>query len=143
MLYNLADEMGKQRFRAKALALLNSGSMVELRERKKRTLSQNSYLHLIIGVVAMETGNTLAYSKDIYFKRIANPALFIVTKKDPIAGDVQYLRSSADLSKEEMSQAIDRFKIWAAQNGIYLPAPGDESLLRTIEIEMARMEQYL
>ena len=53
------------------------------------------------------------------------------------------IRSSADLTKEEMSMAIDRFKRWGAENGIYMPNPGDESLLREIAIEMGRNKAYL
>lgn len=143
MLYNLATELDRQRYQAKSELLLKRGAVVELTEKMQRTRAQNSYLHLLIGVVAMETGNTLQYCKDVYFKRIANPGLFIERHKDALVGEVELLRSSADLSKEEMQEAIDRFKRWGAENGFYLPNPGDESLLRSIEIEMARMKNYL
>ena len=143
MLYNLATELDRQRYQAKSELLLKRGAVVELTEKMQRTRAQNSYLHLLIGVVAMETGNTLQYCKDVYFKRIANPGLFIERHKDALAGEVEILRSSADLAKEEMQEAIDRFKRWGAENGFYLPNPGDESLLRSIEIEMARMKNYL
>ena len=37
-------------------------------------------------------------------------------------GKVEVLRSSADLTKEEMVTAIDRFKIWASKEaGIFIP----------------------
>ena len=52
-------------------------------------------------------------------------------------------KHESDLTKEEMSMAIDRFKKWGAENGIYLPNPGDEALLREIEIEMGRNRAYL
>lgn len=44
---------------------------------------------------------------------------------------------------EEMRVAIDRFQRWAAENGIYIPEPGDEERLRDIEIEMGRLRQWL
>ena len=53
------------------------------------------------------------------------------------------IRSSADLSVEEMRIAIDKFKRWGAENGIYIPSPEDTARLRDIEIEMGRMRQYL
>lgn len=143
MLYNLATELDRQRYQAKSELLLKRGAVVELTEKMQRTRAQNSYLHLLIGVVAMETGNTLAYAKEVYFKRIANPGLFVQHYNDSLAGEVEILRSSADLSKEEMQEAIDRFKRWGAENGFYLPNPGDESLLQAIELEMARMKAYL
>ena len=53
------------------------------------------------------------------------------------------LRSSADLTIEEMSIAIDRFKRWGYENGFYMPSPDDTSLLKEIEIEMGRLKMYL
>ena len=46
-------------------------------------------------------------------------------------------------TEEEMSTAIDRFKRWAAQNGIYMPEPGDEQLLALIRYEMDKQRNYL
>ena len=42
-----------------------------------------------------------------------------------------------------MSIAIDRFKRWGAENGIYMPNPEDILLLKEIEVEMGRMKSYL
>ena len=50
---------------------------------------------------------------------------------------------AAALTVEEMSRAVDRLKLWAAQEGIYLPEPGDADRLRDIEIEMARMSGWI
>lgn len=143
MQYDLSSDFQRKAFLAKAENLLERGAVVELTERAIRTRNQNNYLHLLIGVVAMETGNTLADVKDWYFKRLCNRDLFITTKTDKFAGEVEVVRSSADLTREEMSIAIDRFKRWGSQNGIYMPNPGDESLLREIAIEMGRNKAYL
>lgn len=144
MLYNLSQTLDKERFKAKAKALLNKGVVVELTERVKRTKAQNAYLHLICGVVALETGNPVQYVKDEYFKRLCNKEIFVVTYKDNFIGkEVEVLRSSTDLEIEEMSTAIDRFKKWAADLGIYLPAQGDEEALQQIEVEMQRARVYL
>lgn len=143
MQYNLANELDRRRFQERCRSLADRGRLVELTEKALRSRSQNAYLHAIIGVVAMETGTSLAYAKDTYFKRLVNPSIFVVEKDDPFAGKVETVRSSADLTKEEMSTAIDRFKRWSAENGIYLPEPGDDQLLRDIEIEMGRNAAYL
>jgi hypothetical protein len=42
-----------------------------------------------------------------------------------------------------MSVAIDRFKRWAASEGIYLPDPEDSARLREIEMELDRMKSYI
>ena len=143
MQYDLATEFQRKAFLARVDSLLEKGAVVEMTEKTFRTNNQNNYLHLLIGVVAMETGNTLEYTKEVYFKKHLNPDIFVVVKEDKFLGKALVLRSSADLTIEEMSTAIDRFKRWGAENGIYMPNPGDESLLREIAIEMGRNKAYL
>ena len=143
MLYNLSNPLDRERFAARANALLQKGSVVELTEKTLRTLNQNSYLHLIIGAVAMDVGVTLEYAKREYFKKLVNADLFIRKEQDRFSGEIEVIRSSADLTKEEMSMAIDRFKRWGAENGFYLPSPDDKERLKYIEIEMGRIKQYL
>ena len=143
MRYNLATELDLQRFDRRVDVLKKKGASVELTEPQQRTVGQNNYLHLLLGVIAMDTGNTVAHVKAWYYKRLVNPDLFVVEAKDPFLGDIEVLRSSKDLTKEEMSESIDRFKRWGNENGYYMPEPGDESLLQAIEAEMARLKMYL
>ena len=143
MLYDLTSEMQRKSFLARVDHLLEKCSVVELTEKSFRSRSQNSYLHLLLGVVAMETGNTLEDVKRGYFKDIVNPDIFRSYKTDNRGNTICVYRSTASVSKEEMSMAIDRFKRWGAENGIYLPSPGDEELLREIEVQMGRMKLYL
>ena len=143
MLYNLSNPLDRERFAARANALLQKGSVVDLTEKTLRTYNQNSYLHLIIGAVAMEVGVALEYAKREYFKKLVNKDLFIRKEHDRFSGEIEVVRSSASLTIEEMSTAIDRFRRWGAENGIYLPSPEDKEMLKYIEVEMGRMKQYL
>lgn len=143
MQYNLNNPLDRERFKLRCNALYKKESVVELVEKTFRTPNQNRYLHLIIGVVAMDTGVGLEYAKREYFKKLCNHDLFCVTRMDKFSGEVEIIRSSTELTKEEMSIAIDRFKRWGAEQGIYIPSPGDEELLKQIEIEMGRQRQYL
>lgn len=143
MMYNLSMPLDRERFAARANALLQKGLVVDLTEKTLRSRNQNSYLHLIIGVIAMDVGVTLEYAKREYFKKLVNADLFIRKQQDRFSGEIQIIRSSADLTIEEMTTAIDRFRMWASQNGFYLPSPEDRDRLRDIEIEMGRMKQYL
>ena len=143
MQYDLTSDFQRKAFLSKVDNLLERGAVVELTEKTFRSKNQNNYLHLLIGVVAMETGNTLADVKDYYFKYICNSDLFHREHFDKLGNCIETIRSTADLTKEEMSTAIDRFKRWGSQNGIYMPNPGDESLLREIAIEMGRNKSYL
>lgn len=143
MVYDLSSDYQRKAFNARCDFLMEKGRVVELTEKSLRTQNQNNYLHLLIGVVAMETGNTLEDAKAVYFKEECNADIFRITKTDKRGKSFSALRSTADLTKEEMSIAIDRFKRWGAENGIYMPAPGDESLLKMIAVEMERNKAYL
>ena len=143
MQYNLATDLDQERFVNRANALLQKGVIVELTEKTFRSPNQNRYLHLLIGVVAMETGVGLEYAKREYFKKLVNKDLFVIKKSDRFAGEIEDLRSSADLTIEEMSMAIDRFKRWGYENGFYMPNPEDTARLKDIEIEMGRLRIYL
>jgi hypothetical protein len=143
MVYDLSSDFQRKSFLARMDNLMEKGAVVELTEKAFRSPNQNRYLHLLIGVVAIETGNTLEDAKKWYFKETCNPDLFHVQHRDKMGNCIDHIRSTAELTKEEMSTAIDRFKRWGAENGIYMPNPDDASLLKAIEIEMGRMKSYL
>lgn len=143
MLYNLQDELSRKRFAAKVRSLWEKGTIVELTDKHRRTLSQNSFLHCCIGAVALETGNSLEVIKQEIYKRRVNPDLFVEEKDDPVLGRITVLRSSRDLNKEEMSLSIDRFRRFAEENGIYIPSPGDEELLAQLEYEIDKARKYM
>lgn len=144
MLYDLTNPLDRDRFKRRCNALFIKQGMVLLEEKTHRSSQQNRYLHLLLGYLAMETGNTLDYVKEVFYKRTANKELFLREKEDEILGKVEYLRSSADLSKEEMTLSIDRFRDWSSQTaGIYLPTANEQEFLASIEYEMSRYKQWI
>ena len=143
MILDLKNALDLAKFKAKVDKCLRDLPVVEFTEKTARTSSQNRYLHLLIGVVAMEVGVTLEYAKQEYFKRLVNREIFAIEVQDRFCGKVERMRSSAELNREQMSMAIDRFKQWGREQGMYMPDPQDEALLRDIEIEMGRMRRFL
>lgn len=123
MNYDLRNKIDRKKFVSYANNLLKKQrARIVLQDESDRTISQNSYLHVLIRILAIETGVKEAYSKEVYFKRLANPGLFIRIVENPITGDkTEYLRSTTELTVEEMSLAISRFRMWAEENGYYLP----------------------
>lgn len=98
----------------------------------------------MLGYFAVESGNTLEWVKQQYFKKLVNGEIFIREKEDKFYGKIKYLRSSAELDSAEMTTAIDRFRNWASSEaGIYLPAPHENEMLEMIEVEIARHKEYL
>ena len=144
MLYDLRNPLDRERFKRRCNALYQKQGIVDLSEKTQRSSNQNRFLHLLCGYLAMETGNTLDYVKEVFYKRTANKELFLREKEDEILGKVEYLRSSADLSKEEMTLSIDRFRDWSSQTaGVYLPAANEQEFLASIEYEMSRYKQWI
>ena len=143
MLYDLRNPLDRERFKRRCNALYQKQGIVDLSEKTKRSSQSNRYLHLILSYLAIETGNTLDYVKEVFYKRTANKELFLREKEDEILGKVEYLRSSADLSKEEMTLSIDRFRDWSSQTaGVYLPAANVQEFLASIEYELSKYKQW-
>ena len=144
MLYDLKNPLDRERFKRRCNALFKKQGIVELSEITKRSNQSNKYLHLIIGYLALETGNSLEYAKEVFYKRAANKDIFIREKEDEILGKVEFVRSSATLSQEEFSLSIDRFRDWSSQAaGIYLPSPNEEQFLASIEYELSRQQRRI
>lgn len=145
MIYNLSSPLDKANFLLRAKKLAESGVIVDLTEKKpRRSLPQNKYLHVILAYFGAQTGNTLEWVKQQYYKKLVNPDLFIREKEDKYLGMIKVLRSSADLDTAEMSLSIERFRNWAAQEaGIYIPSADEAILIQQMEIEIERNKEFL
>lgn len=145
MLYDLSNILDRERYKRRTAELYEKKAIVEVKEKTSRSTSQNRYLHLLLGYLAIETGNTLEYVKEQFYKKAANPGLYLMTKEDKLLGEVAaWTRSSADLTKEEMAVSITRLRDWASQvAGIYLPSADEQGFLQMIELEMSRQQRYI
>lgn len=144
MIYETSNELDRKKAEERFNFLVSKGSKIELSEIRKRSLRQNSYLHILLGILALDQGETMDYVKEYYYKRHVNRDLFVVIKKDKILGNIETLRSSKHLTVEEMSTSIERLRNWASKElGCYLPSADEESLLRMAEAEIERYKQYL
>lgn len=144
MIYDSSNELDKKKAEERFKFLVSKGSRFELSEIRKRSLRQNSYLHILLGILALDQGETMDYVKEYYYKRHVNRHLFVIVKQDKILGNIETLRSSKDLTVEEMSASIEKLRNWASNElGCYLPSADEESLLRMAEAEIERYKQYL
>lgn len=101
-----------------------------------RSLSQNAYLHLLLGAFGEHFGYTVFESKEIY--KELNKDIYSYTKKGR-----KFMRSSADLTKEDMAKTIDLFMLKSAEQGYPLPLASDEGWLREIENKIEQSRRYL
>ena len=132
MLYNLKRHTDEFRARRRFDDLIEQGAVIELKKKVKRSTSQNSYLHLILGWFAIETGYTLDEAKQIYKDKSVDIFKYQNNGK-------WFYKSSAKLTTEEMTNSIERFRNYASNSAnIYLPEPSDLAFLTEIEIEMSK-----
>lgn len=123
--------------------LVSDKKKVEIRTIKpRRSLPQNSYLHLLLGYFGSHFGYTLEEAKELYKRLPGNKELYVYTK-DVGGKPFEFTRSSADFNKDEMTKSIDTLRTWSAKMGFPLPTATDQDWLRRIENEIERNERYL
>ena len=144
MMYDLSNSLELKSFKLRVKKLEESKSMVELTEKKARSLNQNAYCHLAISYFALQIGLPTQEVKEVYFKNYCNHELFVRKRYDKILNvEREYLRSTTELTKEEMSVAIDRFLKFASEQGVYI-APSDEYIaILHMQHEVQRNQKYL
>lgn len=144
MRYDGSNPLHAQQARSRLEKMIREGRIFDLTEKKpQRTRQANAYLHVILSYFACQTGNTVEWVKQKYYKELVNPSTFISEREDPWLGTVKCLRSSADLDSSEFSLTVERFRNWSAANGIYLPSPEDHRLLELAELEIERNKDHL
>ena len=138
MIYNLAVDLDRERFKKRVNALFAKKVMVELQDISRRTYKQNSYLHLIISYFASQIGEKADVVKQVSYKQIFNKDMFVRFRDD-----IPYLRSVKDLTSDEMNMSITRFKSYCSENGVYIPDEGEEEYIRCMMYEVEKVKQYL
>lgn len=138
MKYNLADAPQVPEALMYLNELVSKKVKVEIKEIKpRRSLNQNSYLHLLIGAFGAHFGYTLDEAKTLYKRRI-NADIYVYEKNGE-----KFLRSSADLDTAEMTKSIDRFREFSKEQGFPLPAAENQAELMSLENMVERASHYL
>lgn len=145
MIFDLKNEYQIPKFKEYVNKLFSDRAVVEVKKKHpSRTLSQNSYLHLLLGYFASEYGCSLDEVKIDFYKRECNKVLFERKTINKRGVEVTYLRSSAELTTSEMTLSIERFRNWSSSvSGIYLPAPDENQMLIYIQQEIDRNKKFI
>jgi hypothetical protein len=137
MKFNLKNAGEVERARAYLELLIEKQSLAEvIKVSPRRSLNQNSYLHLLLNAFGLHFGYTSEEAKLIY--KELNKNVYAYDKRGRT-----FYRSSADLTKEEMAQTIDRFRDASAAQGYPLPLATDQGWLREIENAIEQAKYYL
>lgn len=138
MKFNTANkEEKKEAFRYFTI-LSNKRQVVEIKKISPgRSLNQNSYLHLLLGDFGQHFGYDLEEAKTVY-KRDINPELYVYEKNNS-----KFLKSSADLSKDDFAISIDKLMRVSAELGYPLPPATDMEWVRRAENDIEKARRYM
>ena len=114
MKFDLSKPVQLEQFNDRVKILKEKGAKVNITQHVKRSTSQNSYLHVIINLWAVQFGYTLAEAKT-FLKRGCH---FMVYEKNGI----KFLAETSKLNVEVMTGCITWIRNHSSQQGYYLPS---------------------
>lgn len=141
MIFDGTQPFDRERAAERLQWLLNKEKTFELKViNGRRSIRQNSYLHLILQWFALEYGETTEYVKQYFFKKVVNRELFQTEHINEKTGEIREdWKSTAVLTKNELTTAIDRFRVWSSREaGIYLPDPSDLASINSMELQIKK-----
>lgn len=137
MKYDLSIQHDLNKFKARVAKLIADKKKVDLTVIKQgRTIQQNKYLHVIFTLYGIEVGLTIEESKTF----VKRSCPFGTYEKNGI----KFLKRTRDMDTKEMTDFIEWFRTWSAQQGIYLPT-SEEYIMQKLFIdnEIEKHKQYL
>ena len=88
---------------------------------EKRSINQNSYLHLLFGLFGLEFGLTLDESKQLIKYK------FLSYKKK----GKDFVKQTSKLDTKEMTIFIEKFRKFSSENSCYLPGANEKENLNS------------
>ena len=137
MKYQLNNQVDLIKFQERVKTLVEKESNVELKLiRLSRSISQNSYFHVVVSLYAIHFGYSL-YEAKIYIKRMCT---FMRYEKN----GKKYLVQTSKQNSKELTLFIDWIRNMSAQNGCYIPT-SEEYLINkfSIDREISACNAYL
>lgn len=137
MKFNTSIQSDLNKAKVRFEYLCSKQKVIELKElRKARSINQNSYLHVVITLYAIEYGYTLNEAKTD-LKRMCG---FMTYEKN----NSRYLKETSKMNSLELTEFIDWIRNFASQNGLYIPT-SDEYLTNkhSIDNDINKFKEYL
>ena len=129
MLLDLSKELDKKKAESYFEKLMKDGAKIELKKvQEKRSINQNSYLHVCVAMICQESGYTIEEGKTELKRQFGK--YFIYEKNGS-----KFLLSSRELDTVQMTEWIDWIRQMAIDTlGIYIPTP-EEYIQNQFEID--------
>lgn len=144
-LYDLKNPYDEIKFDEACKAAKAAKDWVELKKKHtQRSLSQNSYLHVLLGYFASEFGYSKEEVKFRFFKLHCNRDIFETERINKRGQKVTHIRNSSELDKAEMTLAIERFRNYSSSEcGLYLPEPRENDMIIFIQQQLEMYKEFL
>jgi len=114
LILDLHIEADRKRAKVYFDKLILDSSKIELKKiAKRRTLNQNSYLHAILTLYAVEWGWSLEEAKTCVKREL---------KYTYEKNGEEFLKRTSDMNTKELTTFIDKFRNLSAHQGFYLPS---------------------
>ena len=98
--FNLNSPIAVQNFKSWAIKMVAEKKRIKCENLEPKSLGQNAYIHLVFAWVALNTGYTKEYVKQVLFKQIVNPQIFVIECVNEKNGEMyNYIRSWATVTK--------------------------------------------
>lgn len=143
-IFNLKYEIAVQNFDLWTAKMKAEKKRVKVEDLEPKSLSQNAYIHLLFSWVALNTGYTKEYVKQVLFKQFANKDIFVIECVNEQNGEVyNYIRSWATVTKSEADIAISRFIDYCKVNGdISIPDKDNKADISYIQDEIFNNQKF-
>lgn len=117
-------DFSKEQDRIAAQVRLNKlkadGSVVELKKlNPRRTIPQNSYIHVLFSLFGIEFGYTLEESKTL----LKRECPWMTYEK--AGSKFKFLRHTSTMQTDELTKFIEWIRTYSAQKGLYMPTPDE------------------
>ena len=137
MKYNLSNIIEKEQAELKFNNAIVKGSIIELTNpRKKRSITQNAYLHVCISLFGIHFGYSLEEAKTLLKRECS----FMIYDKN----NVKFLKKTSLLNSKELTDFIDWLRNYSGKQGLYIPT--SEQYLtdsHLIDREIEKNKKYL
>lgn len=138
MKYNLKNKREAEEAFKYLTQLVGKEAMVDIvKKSPNRTILQNNYVHLLLGIVGIEYGLNIEEVK-IDWKRYVAPEIFVYENNGK-----KYVRKSSQLDTKEMTTAIDKLKDYYSKLGLALPDAGEHEKLRWYQNNIEKYSSWI
>lgn len=118
MKFDLSKEQDRISVQVRLNKLKADGSVIELKKlNPRRTLPQNSYIHVLFSLFGIEFGYTLDEAKTL----LKRECPWMTYEK--AGSKFKFLRHTSKMQTDELTKFIEWVRTYSAQKGLYLMSP--------------------